>query len=105
MISVRLWSERGLIQGIDHVPDVKSVLARHRLDVTVITNGPVMQAFKNRNSFRMTLLYITNDHVTTDELIESKHRLASNQNNGASRWPKDDPLFSIIWPPERRDGG
>jgi hypothetical protein len=32
-----------------------------------------MQTFKYRNSLRVTLFHITDDHVTADQLIESKH--------------------------------
>jgi hypothetical protein len=69
-------SERGLVKGIDYVADVDSVLASHRFNVAIVADRPVMESFKDGYGFRMTLFDITDDHVTADKLIESKHNSA-----------------------------
>src|ERR1039457_1205297 len=76
IFGVCLWSERGLIQRLDHVQQIESVLARNRFDIAVVARRAIAEFFKYGNGFRMTLFHITDDHVTADQLIESKHSIA-----------------------------
>src|SRR5580765_783223 len=71
---VWIHAERGLVQGLDAVGCLQSVFAGHRFNIAVIAGHAVMEGFKDRYGFRMTLLDIADDHVTADQLIESKHR-------------------------------
>src|SRR6266851_569549 len=64
-----LWSERGLIQGFDYVQRIEPILARNGFDVAVIAGGAITEFFKYGDGCRMTLLHITDDHVTADQLI------------------------------------
>src|ERR1035441_3087895 len=82
IFGVCLWSERGLIEGLDNVQRIESVLARNRFDIAVVARWAIAELFEYGNGFRMTLLHITDDHVTADQLIESKHRIAPS--NGSS---------------------
>src|ERR1039457_7045099 len=73
IFGICLWSERGLIQGLDNVQRIESVLARHRFDIAVVAGRAKTEFFKHGNGFRMTLFHVPDDHVTADQLIESKH--------------------------------
>jgi hypothetical protein len=73
IFGICLWAERGLVEGLYNVQRVESVLARNRLDIAVIAGCAKAKMLKYGKSFRMTLLHITDDHVTADQLIESKH--------------------------------
>lgn len=74
LIGFRPWSERCLVQGLDYVLDLESVLARHGFYIAVVACGSIVQLLEDLNGFGVTLLHIPDDHVTADQLIESKHR-------------------------------
>jgi len=101
MFAVRLWSERGSIQGLDHVQNVESVLARHSLDIAVVARGTKVQLLEYGDGFRVTLFHVTDDRVAADQLIESKHSGAPlGKVVYAPGEPKVYRLFSMRW--ERR---
>ena len=51
----------------------ESVFARDGFDIAIVAGGSKAELFKYGNGFRMTLFHIPDDHVTADQLIESKH--------------------------------
>src|ERR1017187_8168483 len=76
IFGVCLCSERGLIQRLDHVQRIETVLARNRFDIAVVAGRAITEFFKYGYGFRMTLFHVPDDHVTADQLIESKHSVA-----------------------------
>src|SRR5262245_10881262 len=75
-IGLRVWSEGSLVESVDYVRCVQSVLARYRLDVAVVTYVAKMQLLEDFDGFGMTLFHVPDDHVAADQLIESKHRVS-----------------------------
>src|SRR4030095_14018134 len=73
IFGICLWSERGLIQRFDYVQRIEPVLTGDGFDIAIIAGGAKAKSFKYRDGFRMTLFHVTDDHVTADQLIESKH--------------------------------
>jgi hypothetical protein len=64
-----------MIEGLDNVQDIESVLSGYGLNIAVVARRPEAQFLKYGDSFRMTLFHVTDDHVAADQLIESKHSL------------------------------
>jgi len=56
VLRIRLWSERRLVQGVQHVMEFEAVLADHGLDVAIVAGAVKSEPFENRERFRMTLL-------------------------------------------------
>jgi hypothetical protein len=75
IFGICLWSERGLIEGLDYVQRIEPVLACDGFDIAIIAGGAITESVKYGDGFRMTLFHVTDDHVTADQLIESKHWL------------------------------
>jgi len=71
--AVRIGSEGGLIEGIDHILDIQSVFARYRFDVAVVARASKVKFFENIGSFGVKLFDIPDNHVAADQTIESKH--------------------------------
>src|SRR5579871_2764400 len=90
----RLRSERGVIQRIQNVRNAQAILARHGSDITIIADRVKPEPLENGNGVGMTLFHVTDDHVAADQLIESEHRRALNEDGDASRIPKQNPGLS-----------
>ena len=68
-----VWSEGGLVEGIQDVGSFESVLAGDRFDIAIVAGVAEAKGFKNREGFGMALFHVPDDHVAADQLIESKH--------------------------------
>src|SRR5271163_2252753 len=77
MLAFRRRTECRLIQGRDHVQHVEPILTRDGFDSAVVARTAEVQLLEYREGLRVTLLHVTDDRVTADQLIESKHRIGS----------------------------
>jgi hypothetical protein len=72
---IRLGPERGLVQRLNHVQGIDSILPRNCLNIAIVACRAKSELLEYRNSLRITALYVTDYHVPADQLVKSKHAL------------------------------
>src|SRR5690242_11461899 len=73
VIYTRFGVKRSPVQTVDHITGIEPVFPRHRFNVALVAGMAEPEFLENPHGGRMLLLYIANEHISTNQPIESKH--------------------------------
>jgi hypothetical protein len=73
---IRLRVKRDPVKPVEHVQSIEAILAYDCLDIAIVASGPESQFLEHIHRRRMLALYIANEHISTNQPIESKHWFA-----------------------------